>query len=155
MKKRNLFIGIALVAVILVALYFVNGRAISEGLAVNYAGTTYNVPDNVNTALKTIEQILNGTMKMDGTGADDYKEYILDLSGNKCYKSTSSAQSTDKVANPQQSVLGTTPSNPIYSVKLSYNDTIQVIYASAKALASNRDTNWLMGSDGYMITDCP
>jgi hypothetical protein len=149
MKKRNLFIGIALVAVILVALYLVNGRSISEGLAVSSGGTTYNVPDDVNAALKTIEQILNGTMKMDGTGAKDYEEYKTDFkdSTNKFYKSTDKATA---ITNPQVAVLGNTQSNPIYQVKLSYNDTIQVIYASAKAVASSTESTWLMGGTGLM-----
>jgi hypothetical protein len=88
---------------------------------VNYAGTTYNVPDNVNNALKTIEQILNGTMKMDGNGADDYTEYKIDLSGNKCY-----------ISNPAQLNTSYINSVPKSVVKLSYNDTIQAIYAFTK-----------------------
>uniref|UniRef100_A0A6C0B806 Uncharacterized protein n=1 Tax=viral metagenome TaxID=1070528 RepID=A0A6C0B806_9ZZZZ len=129
MKKSSLFIGIALVAVIFIALYLSNSMSIFEGL--NYNGSEYNPPDNVLKALKTVEQIINGTMKMDGSN-EDFKEYKEDLKTTSCISSTSKLEVYKEV----ETLLKPLP------VKLSYNDTIQTIYASAKAISSESGNEW-------------
>lgn len=141
MKKRNLFIGIALVAVILISVYVANYGGILEGntsqtsttnpvaLAtkpVVYKETTYNPPADVLNALQTIEEILNGKMKMDGNGSNIYyEEYKLDLKNNPYKKGKD-----DKLVNYNFPTIKD-------KLTLSYNDTIQTIYAFTKKIVSD------------------
>jgi hypothetical protein len=145
MKKRNLFIGIALVAVILVALYLANNGSILEGNQSGPAAPTINVAD----ALKTVEDILSGALKMDGTGPKELDEYVNDLTNN----SICLDNGTKNEAVPVASIIKSTKTNnttkhEIYEMapnvgypapaKLSYNDTFQVIYAAGKMAASSK-----------------
>jgi len=143
MKKRNLFIGIALVAVILVALYLANYRGILEGNTgagkQNNTVTNIPAPDN-KTALKTIEDILSGALKMDGKGTDDLTEYINDLTNNSvCLDVGVKTPSipVNKIIKIEKNKHPIIEMNDIPApTKLSYNDTFQVIYAAGKIGAS-------------------
>jgi len=151
MKKRNLFIGIALVAVILVALYLANYGSIFEG---NQSGSVveitipnapknpYTVTKEDNDRLKTIEDILNGTLKMDGKGTADLKEYYNDLKDNSICVNESSDNS-GLALNKIMTIVNNEPTGIIEMkdklvapAKLSYNDTFQVIYTFGKVAAS-------------------
>lgn len=151
MKKRNLFIGIALVAIILVALYLANYGSIFEGNTtlgsrnkiVTAANKIVTAPDN-KTALKTIEDILSGALKMDGKGKDDLTEYTNDLKEKRCgcvndKPGDFTYVDVNKIIEKNQISEMATNNMPA-PAKLSYNDTFQVIYTFGKVAASNPET---------------
>jgi len=155
MKKRNLFIGIALVAVILVALYMSNyTKSIFEGVqpagsdcpsgtfkTFTYNGAKYCCPsEDMYKALQTVEDILNGKKKINGTGQGDFDEFNIDLSGNLCYNTVGSVQG---ISSFKYQITPVPIFSQATSISLSYNETIQTIYAFAKAVASNTDYTWI------------
>lgn len=172
MKKRNLFIGIALVSVIFISIYLSNGGSIFEGgpavpvpaaprpvvpvsttsrpvagfvtKNITFNGTQYIIPSNIYESLKTVEQILNGTLKFTGDPgkedalSKDFIEYNNDLTNNcKVYDNSSSTNPITK--KPLYSIVVSEIPKDFYSaaVGYSYNDTFQVVYALTKVVASS------------------
>jgi hypothetical protein len=155
MKKLNLYIGIALVAVILIALYFTNGQSIFEGnepaaaakpppeiKIPNAPKNPYNVNATNYGYLKEIEQILSGALKLEGKGKTELAEYYEDLKTNSVCTHDKTA---DFTAVDVKNIISVNNNEPISIIeiqskpaptKLSYNDTFQVIYAFGKVTAS-------------------
>jgi hypothetical protein len=104
--------------------------------SVTYNKIDYKINQDMYTALKNIEQILNGKKRI-GADKNDYIEYLADLKNSNCYDTGGSAA----ISNPEQNFDLESIKTELKNITLSFNDVAQVIYFYMKTFYSTTATD--------------